>query len=434
MMMAGYAEQVLPVPSGQPMMGHTRVRYEARLTHDPLLCKALIFRDGCREVGIVMLDLCMVDAEFVAEAKRAIANGEALLIAATHTHAGPAVFSLYEAPVMDTTVRQAIIDTIAHTVALARTRTTSVRMRYGSAACATPIGFYRRLRKGDGSTAMNWEPFAPDEIASPLGHFDARVRVLELSTEGSHVVVVNYPLHPAILDYTNDRYSRDYPYYLEMSLKQMLGENTQVLFANGCCGNINHINYADPDSPRRGYAASERVGFILASAVMEALRTASACDADRVGRAVIPIELERIGVPEDLLMRARRALQEPQRQDETDGLPFTLQAPSIVRLAELEHEKLATTASVTCIGPLAVFGFPGEVTHEIERELAGLAGSMPWMAIELTDDAIGYIAHRDAYAEGGYEVQAGATKVASGAAEAMLAHAWEGYVHLVGRM
>lgn len=437
MVEVGFAQLALPVPPGQPMMGHTRDDYGATGTHDPLLCKAIVWVWDNRSVGLVTLDLCMVDASFVDEAKEKITEstgitGESMLICATHTHSGPAVFSLYEAPVMEKDVREAIIDTIARCVGAAAAATQSASYSYGTAECGEQIGFYRRLRRRDGSTAMNWEAAGEEDILGPWGTFDAKVRVLGIKGDGLHLCVVNYPLHPAILDYTNSLYSRDYPGYLEKALKQMMGDQLQVVFANGLCGTINHIDYRDRDMPRRGYAAAQRVGYVLAAAVVEALRDSTPIEVSGIGKKATTVALERIQVPKELEQKAKDtlAIRKDAIPTVTDGLPFELQSPLICRLAEIAHSALDARLSVTRLGPLYLFGFPGEMAYELQKLLGESLGDIPWMAIELADDAIGYVAHREAYAQGGYETQVGATKVAAGSGERLVRQALDLYGNL----
>ena len=220
MLKAGFAEKILEVAPGQPLMGHTRDTYAATGTHDSLCCKVIVWQDEVHTTGFIALDLCMVDAPFVNEVKRNITrltgvDGDSFVICATHTHAGPAVFSLYEAPVMDESVRQELVRIISRSVGDALETLQPVEFRFGTASCMEPIGFNRRLQRHDGTVVMNWEPVDPDEVVGPLGTAGTVVRVVEMIGESLHVSLVNYPLHPAILDYTNSLYSRDYPGYLE---------------------------------------------------------------------------------------------------------------------------------------------------------------------------------------------------------------------------
>lgn len=441
MLKAGFAEKILEIASGQPLMGHTRDTYAATGTHDSLLCKAIVWQDEVHTTGCIALDLCMVDAAFVIEAKSTITrlagvDGDSFLICATHTHAGPAIFSLYEAPVMEESVRQELLRTIARSVFEALEALQPVEFRFGTASCMETVGFNRRLKCRDGTVAMNWELPDPDEVVGPLGTVESIVRVVEMIGESLHVCLVNYPLHPAILDYTNSLYSRDFPGYLEIALHQIVGDDLHVVFTNGCCGDINHIDYLDHDMPRRGYAASQRVGYVLATAGAQALRSARPLEANTTEREVHTISLPRIQISPDLLDRARDCMVNTHAEQEsaTDGLPFILQAPMILDLANSQDSSLETTISVTRIGPIHIFAFPGEVTYEIQERLGEILGDVPWIAVELADDAIGYLAHREAYTQGGYEVQAGATKVAAGAAEYLLEQSVSIYRHLAGKI
>ena len=45
----------------------------------------------------------------------------------------------------------------------------------------------------------------------------------------------------------------------------------ETIFFNGCCGNINHIDYTDPPQTR-GYKVCQMTGYSLAIAVQEAFR------------------------------------------------------------------------------------------------------------------------------------------------------------------
>lgn len=439
MLLAGFAERILPVPAGQPLMGHTRDDYRASGTHDSLLCKVMLWDDGSQVNGLIALDLCMVDALFVSEIRTRIESvtdyrGDRFTICATHTHAGPATLSLYGAPVMDAPVRKAIIQTVAETVGDALAVREPVRLRYGRAACRENIAFFRRVLKSDQSLAMNWEIDDPGEVASPLGTFDAEVRVLEIHGDSLHACLVNYPLHPAILDYENRLYSRDFPGYLERALQQIVGDELRVLFVNGCCADVNHIDYADRNMPRRGYAAAQRIGYVLAVAAAEALRRAKSLRASQTSRLARTVELPRVKVPPELLEQARKALHgellDASESSGTDGLPFSLQAPLIVQAAQKEGTRLQTVVSLLKIGPLSIFCFPGEIAHAVERSIAADQKGMPWMAIELADDAIGYVATEEEYDQGGYETQIGATNVARGSAEILLDQMSELYRHL----
>ena len=52
-----------------------------------------------------------------------------------------------------------------------------------------------------------------------------------------------FPLHLDTIGGT--AYSADYPLYLERGLRRVTTTNLVVLFGNGACGDVNHINVSD---------------------------------------------------------------------------------------------------------------------------------------------------------------------------------------------
>lgn len=77
---------------------------------------------------------------------------------------------------------------------------------------------------------------------------------------------------------------------------------------------------------------------------------------------------------------------------------------------------LTTEIQVLRIGDIYVLGLPGEVLVEIGLDIKKRAGIRNLFIISLSNDACGYVCHRQAYKEGGYEPGSG-TNLAEGAGE-----------------
>jgi neutral ceramidase len=135
------------------------------------------------------------------------------------------------------------------------------------------LGFNRRLLCCDGRTHMNWERLEADFIVEPLGPVDDRVATLWVRHGAQpSAALVHFGLHPAILAGDNWLYSADYPGYLAEALRRTVSPELTTLFFNGCCGDVNHLDYRDP-LQGRGYQMTQRVGYMLAAAAVEASRT-----------------------------------------------------------------------------------------------------------------------------------------------------------------
>ena len=130
--------------------------------------------------------------------------------------------------------------------------------------------------------------------------------------------LVNFGLHPAILAGDNWLYSADYPGYMVEALSRTLGSEATCLFLNGCCGDVNHVDYRDPIQGR-GYQMAQRVGYMLAAAAHQAIEC----------RRAIPANCLRVSREQ---VRARTSEDQPARA--ADGASRSSSKPeSILRRA-----------------------------------------------------------------------------------------------------
>ncbi len=97
-------------------------------------------------------------------------------------------------------------------------------------------------------------------------------------------------------------------------------------------------------------------------------------------------------------------------------------SPDRIIDADKTKKTLTTEIQVLKIGELYILGLPGEVLVEVGLEIKKRAGLENLFIIALSNDAIGYVCHREAYEEGGYEPGSG-TNLAKGAGEIMIKQA-----------
>src|SRR5438067_2287037 len=94
-MRAGASEIDITPPVGLPMDGYMARVGVSQGIHDPLLAQVLVLDDANRRVALVALDVLAVGAAFADMLRRSLAtllttNQNAVLVCASHTHAGPA--------------------------------------------------------------------------------------------------------------------------------------------------------------------------------------------------------------------------------------------------------------------------------------------------------------------------------------------------------
>ena len=140
---------------------------------------------------------------------------------------------------------------------------------------------------------MSWNPGKGDpNIIRPAGPIDPEVGILYATTaaDAPLATYVNFAMHPDTTGGT--RISADYPGVLARRLADVKGDSMVTLFANGCCGNINHLDnrwIAGQSSP----AEAKRLGTALAGTVLAALPklTPVAAASLRARSRIVPLPL-----------------------------------------------------------------------------------------------------------------------------------------------
>jgi neutral ceramidase len=420
---------------GLPLMGNFRDDYLARGVHDPLLAKAMVFEDARgTKAAVLAVDVCMLDRENVAFVRGAIGSEcdvppENVLVHATHTHSAPApsdrfLFGLDFEPYRRDAER--FLAKAATAVARANESLAPARLSVGRSR-EDRISFNRRLRRRDGSTQMNWEAlqpgFDPGEIEGAWGPVDPEVVCLVVEREGvPAAAVVNFGLHPAILAGDNWLYSADFPGYLAESLARTVGEGFVSLFLNGCCGDVNHVDYREPQQGR-GYPMAQRVGHMLGAAAHEAIRLREPVAAERIAVSREMVTLERIRISEEDRRWCESILAEAARSPlagQVDGLPDAFFAQLRLGMYERQHGPDRVEVMTLRLGDVALVGLPGEVFCECGRQIKRRSPARHTLVAELANDAIGYLPTRDAFPQGGYETTVGSTLYQPGAAERLV--------------
>ena len=238
-LLAGAAEVVITPPIGTYLDGYGARASGSVGVHDDLHARALVADDGTTRVALVSCDLIGVDRRLVALV-REIAGAATgippanILVAATHTHAGPAGLRAdLNAPLTET---------------MARLIAGAVVAAYGRRRPAV-------LKAGRGSVDS-----VSQNRRDPAGPIDDMLRVLLFDSpdprDGPIASVVSFACHATVLFHTNMQMSADYPGYALNTIRKILGD-APALFFNGACGDVN------PAWIEQDYHEAERVGSIV---------------------------------------------------------------------------------------------------------------------------------------------------------------------------
>lgn len=418
---------------GLPLMGNFRDDYTARGVHDGLFGHAVVVRGGDGTMaGVLTVDVCMIDEEMVSEIRQYVSSkcdlpGENLVVAATHTHAGPTVVDWTGFPRCEPEVSRTLMCKAADAVVQA-----CASMQPGSLVCGKAsedrVSFVRRLRCKDGQTHMNWEGLDPDFVEEVLGPVDPELVAVGIHQNGSESgALVNFALHPAVLAGDNWLYSADYPGYLAETLRRLRGEHFISMFANGCCGNVNHIDYSDP-LQGRGYQMTQRIGYMLGVAANEALNTAVAVNGDQVAVTRQTVAITPVPISEEDKVRSEKIVKEAADNPaagQVDGLPEEMNALRRLELYKAQFESHNVEVMAVRIGDVAIVTFPGEVFSEFGLQIKQASPARHTLVIELANGSNGYFPTAEAISLGGYEPTLGTRRFTEDAGDLLAGAAIE---------
>src|SRR5258708_6105213 len=196
---AGAFEVDITPPIGLPMDGYMARVGVSQSVHDPLLAQILVLEDAHLRAALVTLDVLGVSAGFTVHLRRSLAavlntSPDAILICASHTHAGPAGLqnwiSVSASSSLDSRLMDRVETRLVNAARRALDQLAPARLVYGSGAI-----------EGIGTDRNRPVP-APDPTVTAL-HFD--------TIEGTPIAILfHYACHPTVLG-PQLGYWADYP-------------------------------------------------------------------------------------------------------------------------------------------------------------------------------------------------------------------------------
>lgn len=440
----GVAEIDITPPTGFPMAGYYHERL-AEGTIDPLKAKAIVFRDGDTAAALVVCDLIGIATDLSREVKRRAAEQTGIpasnvVISATHSHTAPDYMKelwLTLGNVQQEKLRADYIQklTVGPVAAIVKADGAAkpATLAAGAATQTTPVAFNRRFVMRDGSV-KTWQRYSNPDVIRAAGPIDPEIGLLTIrDPDGNQLrgVLSNFALHLDTVGGT--RWSADYPFFIEQTLKASNGKDVISIFGTGCCGDINH---SDPSRPERNKA--DFIGGSLGKSITDALEDLQPIEnpalkvrsqvvrlplqdatKEEVARSVQLVELARSGQKIDFFdhVTAYKKLildqlrhEKPHTQTDqhiTWGLSRSLAGTGETLPVEVTAITLGSDVAIVCL--------PGEVFVELGLAIKQASPFRTTLVIELSNavETI-YIPHRAAYAGGSYEVTNSAVQPGSG--------------------
>jgi hypothetical protein len=365
-------------PIGLPMDGYMARVGVNRGTHDPLLAQVLVLEDTHLRAALVTLDVLGVSAAFTDRLRSSLAavlhtGPDAIMICASHTHAGPSGLqnrlsegeSTLNSPLMDL-----IEARLTNAASSALNRLAPARLIFGTG----PID-------GIGTDRNRLLP-APDPVVTAL-HFE--------HLDGTpFAIVFHYACHPTVLS-PQLEYSADFPGAARRRIRARF-PNTICLYLNGAAGNIS------TRFTRRSQTFDEvdRLGNLLGDHVLALLENPESCSTD-LATASKPVDLPLRKLP----AQATYAFQPSgnPRIDQTRAEGAVIEAN--MKRAFANRKSVTITLPVLQIGPWKLLGVPGEPFNELAAELREIS---PWaVVVGYANDYLGYFPTQQAIDDATYE-------------------------------
>jgi len=382
----GLAQIDITPPVGIELGGYAARVQPSISVMDRLHLRALYLKDETEKLLWLHADVIALDTEFVTSFRAwAKANlnvrEEQVLLTATHTHAGPVTVALTGCGNMDETYLRQLRANFESAARQAMAKTEPVRVVYATGECRLAID---RRNKPSAHT---------DPVVSAIG--------FKRADNTFAAVIANYAMHPTSLGSVNRAISTDWCGYAADLLSQNLPGNPITLVTNGACGNIN------PPKQNIDHATLRGFGQTVAQTVLDKLAAAPADDARlNLAREVVampmdtmtPEEIDRV-IDHNLTQNVGESWAVPWRIANEAWRETQKQLVQSGRGQTLDIELFTAR-----IGPVTIIAINGEIFSRFTEILRRRTGQNLF-TITYANCAFGYIPTREAYAEGGYEVE-----------------------------
>ncbi len=428
-MQAGFYDADITPPLGSERAASYEKLY-LREVHDPLKARAAVFSDGPgRRVALVGLDLLTIPSSaWVRRVRREIARqcgipASAVLLAASHTHNGPSTFGAEPAayarapalirrlaldlsPIQDPAVMDWLARQTVSAVVEADRRKQEALLAVGRGR-EDSVAFNRRFRMRQGRALTHPGKGNPD-IVGPAGPTDPEVGVIGAwRRRGGAFLgcVVNFACHGTTL--AGEGISADWIYYLEQTLRGVLGRDAGVVFLNGACGDVTQVD----NQSRRPFESGERWARIVGTRVgAEALKALVAAERGALRplawrQALLRIPRRRAAPAR--LRAARREVAAGLKDDARRRATAWTFAKELLLADYLAAVQPVVPVEVQAvqIGPAVLVSNPAEFFCGLGLRIKAASPFPHTFVVELANGSVGYVPGCEAFRAdgGGYE-------------------------------
>lgn len=422
---AGAAEIDITPPIGMRMAGYFDERF-ATGVHDPLKAKALILRQGDKEIAMVFCDLVGVSLNVTTNARAQASQKTGvpvpnIMICATHSHTGPlfddvrdyyfheaAVAKFGKDPHEPIHYPTFLIEKLVAVIAEAHSKLRAAQLEVGIFTQEN-LTFNRRYWMKNGKVAFNPGQLNTN-IVRPAGPTDTDVGILFAREPGAKRPFAGLTVFAMHSDTVGgSEYGADYAYYLQQMLRSAYSEDFISAFGAGTCGDLNHIN-VNKIEPIKGFDVAERLGTTLGVTVKNAHPTRIANPSLAVRSTILQIPLQQ-PTPEELA--------DARSKTDKIGDPDTPFMAKVILVKNLDLARRGPSCpmevQVVRLDSDTAFVFlPCEIFVELGLAIKHASPFKKTIVISICNDRPSYVPTKKAFTEGSYEVTNARVKPGSG--------------------
>lgn len=413
----GAARVDITPKDGTPLGGFYKFRGSAGVL-DPLYAKTIVIEKDGVHAAIVVLDLSGTVRPIVAEARKLIQQecgieGDHVMISGTHTHSGPQQprgsmmdeITKVNSPAGVSYTRMLPV-WIADSVKQAKAKLMPVTAS-STLGRAEGISFNRRILR-EGQQEAIWQPQKLTPKDRPAGPVDPEVGVLVFEAAGKPVAsLLNFAMHPTSVG-GGVKISADYPGVFTKLVSERHGAEMISVFANGCCGNINHHDYIT--GKRR---STLELGTALADAVDAAWANLQPLTTFQPRIRSEQVTLKRRRFTEEQIAKAKDMAANMFTKN-FGTVPMAETVCILETVAKQNEPLLAEVQVIAFSEELAVVALPGEIFVELGLALKKASPFKHTLIAELANGSIGYVPNREAFPHGNYEIVSARNEIGSG--------------------
>jgi len=417
-MKAGFAEVDITPPVGTLKIGWLKKIVSDKVI-DPLFARIAVFENGAQRIGFVQLDTLSVRWTTVRAIRTRIEKqckfpGSAVMVSATHNHAGPAVAGTGEVP-RDEAYVESMVGKAVEAFGRALKNAVDAEIGFGS-VFEFNVAFNRRVVMRDG-TVRTHGTFADPDALFFEGPVDPEVAVLAARRPNGTPLgcLVNFACHPTHFG-GEGTLSAGYPGALAAAMKKKHWPVT--LFLNGPCGNT-HTS----DPTRNGAGMS--------------LEEAGAQLADDAAKAIAAMKFRR----DWSLATASRTIRLPYRRYTKEEVAGTIRGaqrfvdpaiydrgmPDLLKRIKMRKTQ-PVEIQVLSLGDVDFAAMPAEYFVEFGLKIKEAVHPRRALVVSCANGMVGYVPTQAAFERGGYETTFAASSRMAPEAGDMMADAAIGLV------